>query len=104
MRRVVLPYGLAMGVGFLLQSCLSAQGTADAVYDRVILDGRVLDPASKLNAVRNIGLRDGRIAIITTEAIRGRDTVNVRGLVVAPGFIDLHAHGQTTWSGGCASA
>src|SRR5213082_1816915 len=65
------------------------------VYDRVILGGHVMDPASRLAAVRNIGLTGGRIAIITTHAIRGRDTVDARGLVVAPGFIDLHAHGQT---------
>jgi N-acyl-D-aspartate/D-glutamate deacylase len=65
------------------------------VYDRVILGGHVMDPASQLDAVRNIGLQGGRIAVITTEAIRGRDTVDARGLVVAPGFIDLHAHGQT---------
>src|SRR5438477_3854217 len=65
------------------------------VYDREILGGRVIDPASRLDAVGNIGLTGGRIAIITTHAIRGRDTVDARGLVVAPGFIDLHAHGQT---------
>src|SRR5881396_517663 len=65
------------------------------VYDGVILGGRVMDPASKLDAVRNIGLLGGRIAVITTQTIRGRDTIDARRLVVAPGFIDLHAHGQT---------
>jgi dihydroorotase len=65
------------------------------VYDRVILGGHVMDPASKLDAPRNIGLSGGRVAVITTRAIRGRDTIDARGLVVAPGFIDLHAHGQT---------
>src|SRR5437763_7901716 len=74
---------------------LSAQSISSTVYDRVILGGRAIDPASGLDAVRNIGLRDGRIAVITTEAVRGRDTVDARGLVVAPGFIDIHAHGQT---------
>ena len=74
---------------------LSAHTAADTVYDRVILGGRVLDPASNLDTVRNIGLQGGRIAVITTDAIPGRDTINARGLVVAPGFIDLHAHGQT---------
>jgi N-acyl-D-aspartate/D-glutamate deacylase len=67
----------------------------NAVYDRVILGGRVVDPDSGLDTIRNIGLRDGQIAAITTEAIQGRDTVDVRGLVVAPGFIDLHSHGTT---------
>src|SRR6266545_1185540 len=70
-------------------------GTPHPVYDRVILGGRVVDPASNLDAVRNIGLSSGRIAIITTAVIRGRDTIDARGLVVAPGFIDIHAHGQT---------
>jgi imidazolonepropionase-like amidohydrolase len=65
------------------------------VYDRVVLGGRVMDPESNLDAVRNIGLIDGRIVILTTESISGRDTVDARGLVVAPGFIDLHDHGQT---------
>jgi dihydroorotase len=65
------------------------------VYDRVILGGHVIDPASKLDGPRNIGLTGGRIAVITTRGLRGRDTIDARGLVVAPGFIDLHAHGQT---------
>ncbi|HMJ20189.1 MAG TPA: amidohydrolase family protein [Gemmatimonadaceae bacterium] len=67
----------------------------DTVYDRVILDGRVMDPESNLDTVSNIGLLDGQIAVITTQALRGRDTVDARGLIVAPGFIDLHDHGQT---------
>lgn len=66
-----------------------------AVYDRVILGGRVMDPDSNLDAVSNIGILDGRIAVITTQALRGRDTIDASGLVVAPGFIDLHDHGQT---------
>src|SRR5437763_10059775 len=81
---------LALQVG-----TLSAHRTASAVYDRVILGGHVMDPTSQLDAVRNIGLTGGRIAVITTHAIRGRDTVDAQGLLVAPGFIDLHAHGQT---------
>ncbi|HEV7595728.1 MAG TPA: amidohydrolase family protein [Gemmatimonadaceae bacterium] len=86
----------ALGLLLILQADpLSAQNTANAVYDRVILGGHVMDPASQLDAVRNIGLLDGRIAVITTQGVRGRDTIDARGLVVAPGFIDIHAHGQT---------
>jgi N-acyl-D-glutamate deacylase len=74
---------------------LVLQLTTPPVYDRVVLGGHVMDPESNVDAVRNIGLQGGRIAVITTEAIRGRDTIDARGMVVAPGFIDLHAHGQT---------
>src|SRR5882724_13705612 len=85
-----------VGLSLVLQvSARSAQSTATAVYDRVILGGHVMDPASQLDAVRNIGLVGGRIAVITARAIQGRDTIDARGLVVAPGFIDIHAHGQT---------
>ena len=84
------------GLIVVFQACTPwRQGAANAVYDRVILGGRVMDPASGLDAVRNIGLRDGRIAMVTANAVRGRDTVDARGLIVAPGFIDIHAHGQT---------
>ena len=65
------------------------------VYDRVIVGGRVMDPESGLDAVRNVGIDSGRIAIITQDPIVGRDTIDARGLVVAPGFIDLHSHAQT---------
>src|SRR5881392_2733719 len=74
---------------------LALQLGTPPVYDRVILGGHVMDPASNLDAVRNIGLTGGHIVVITTRAIQGRDTIDARGLVVAPGFIDIHAHGQT---------
>src|SRR5438552_5650965 len=94
--RVVSSEATVVGLLLALQvSPLSAHSPARAVYDRVILGGRVMDPPSRLDAVRNIGLQGGRIAIITTRAIQGQDTIDARGLVVTPGFIDLHAHGQT---------
>ena len=63
-------------------------------YDIVLVNGRVMDPESNLDAVRNVGIRDGKIAAISAEPLRGRTVVDVKGLVIAPGFIDLHAHGQ----------
>jgi dihydroorotase len=73
---------------------LSSAAVADELYDAAIINGRVMDPESGLDGVRNIGLRAGRIAAISTAAIRGRRTIDAKGLVVAPGFIDLHEHGQ----------
>jgi N-acyl-D-aspartate/D-glutamate deacylase len=64
-------------------------------YDIVLTGGRVMDPASGLNAVRNVGIRGGKIAAVSAAALQGKLVVNVKGLVVAPGFIDLHSHGQT---------
>jgi N-acyl-D-aspartate/D-glutamate deacylase len=63
-------------------------------YDVVILNARVIDPESNLDAVRNIGILDGKIKAITERPLKGRATVLCTGLVAAPGFIDLHSHGQ----------
>lgn len=64
-------------------------------YDIVLANGRVMDPGSGLDAVRNVGIRDGRIAAVSASPLQGRTVIDVKGLVVAPGFIDLHSHGQT---------
>ena len=63
-------------------------------FDLVLEGGRVMDPETGLDAVRNVGIRDGRIVRITSETLSGRRVVHAAGLVVAPGFIDLHQHGQ----------
>jgi N-acyl-D-aspartate/D-glutamate deacylase len=64
-------------------------------YDVVVRGGRVMDPESGLDAVRDIGIRDGRIARISEASLDGGRVLDARGLVVAPGFIDLHQHGQS---------
>lgn len=64
-------------------------------YDLVITNGRVLDPESKLDAVRHLGIRGKTIAAISTKPLTGKTVIDAKGLVVAPGFIDLHSHGQT---------
>jgi dihydroorotase len=63
-------------------------------YDVVIRGGRVLDPESGLDAIRTVGVRDGKIAAVVQEDLSGSLTIDATGLVVAPGFIDLHEHGQ----------
>lgn len=65
-----------------------------AEFDIVLANGRVMDPESNLDAVRHIGIRAGKIAAISARPLRGRTVVDAKGLVIAPGFIDLHSHGQ----------
>src|SRR5262249_19963534 len=66
-----------------------------AQYDLVILGGRVMDPQSGLDAVRNVAIQNGRVVAISKQRLRGRAVIDAAGLVVAPGFIDLHQHSQT---------
>jgi len=73
---------------------LSTTALAAQQYDLVLEGGRVMDPETGLDAVRNVGIRDGKIVRIATESLSGRRVFHAAGLVVAPGFIDLHQHGQ----------
>jgi len=63
-------------------------------FDLVIEGGRVMDPETGLDAVRNVGIRGGKIVRITSDSLTARRVIHTAGLVVAPGFIDLHQHAQ----------
>ena len=63
-------------------SCFAAVPAQAEDYDLVILNGRVMDPGSKLDAVRNVGVKNGKIAIVTKRSIKGRETINASGHVV----------------------
>ena len=72
-----------------------ASAQSQPPFDIVLRGGRVMDPETRLDAVRNVGIRGDQIAEITARELQGKVVVDASGLVVAPGFIDLHAHGQT---------
>ena len=57
-----------------------------------------MDPETIYDSVANVGVKDGRIAIITKKDINGKETIDATGLVVAPGFIDTHWHYDRPWS------
>ena len=101
MLHVVLRRGsvlLLTGAMGLLPSLIWSERHALAeqvAYDVVIKGGTVVDPETNLQAVRNVGISGGKIAKISTSPLFGRTTVKAQGLIVAPGFVDIHVHGQS---------
>ena len=67
-------------------------------YDVVINNGRVMDPETNFDGVSNVGVKDGRIVVITEDAISGKETIDASGHVVAPGFIEGHQHATDPFS------
>lgn len=61
-------------------------------YDVVIKNGTIIDPKRKKSTVANIGILNGKISSITREEIKGNVELDVRGKIVCPGIIDIHAH------------
>jgi N-acyl-D-aspartate/D-glutamate deacylase len=82
---VALPWAVAIAAG----AC------APRSFDLVIVNGRVVDPESGLDAVRALGINAGRIVEISSASLTGRAVIDASGLVVAPGFVDLHSHTQS---------
>lgn len=83
-----------MIIPFTSKVCDRKTSSGTKEYDLVILNGRVIDPESNLDAIRNVGIKEGSIQLITEKQIEGKTTINAQDLVVAPGFIDMHQHGQ----------
>lgn len=97
---------LSVRVGFhgLLAAFIAlaaSQGCASSVpsFDIAIMGGRVIDPETGLDAVRNVGVAGDKIEAVTAKTITGNKTIDASGLIVSPGFVDLHAHGQNITSG-----
>ena len=82
-----------IAAGLLL---LVACGQAPQPYDIAINNGRLIDPESRLDAVRSVGIRAGKIAAISETPLEAENVVDARGLVVSPGFINLHSHSVAT--------
>jgi N-acyl-D-glutamate deacylase len=61
----------------------------------LITGGRVVDPESQHDDIADVAIVDGKIAAVGTGLGSAERMIDARGLVVAPGFIDLHAHGQS---------
>ncbi len=73
---------------------------AAAPYDLVVRGGRVIDPATGLDAIRDIAIAGGRIAAIAASiGVEAGDTLDARGKLVVPGLIDVHTHASRGASG-----
>jgi N-acyl-D-aspartate/D-glutamate deacylase len=86
-----------MNLGWWIMARLAlalVPGTAAAQsFDLVIANGRVMDPESGLDAVRHVGVRAGVVEAVSEAPLAGVRTIDARGMVVPPGFINLHWHG-----------
>jgi len=81
-------------ISFNLLILNSVFSQSETVYDIVLSGGRVIDPETKLDTIKNVGIINNRIAQISSVPLKGKENINVQGLVVSPGFIDLHVHGR----------
>lgn len=79
---------LALAVG------VAAGCSSHPRYDLVLAGGRVMDPATGLDAIRNVGISGGKSAAISAQRLTGTSVVGVSGQVVAPGFIDLPIYAE----------
>src|ERR1700726_4729662 len=77
-----------------LDTAAGPQVSSLSGYDMVIANGRVMDPETGLDALRNVGITAGKIRAVSVEPLNGKTVLDAKGLVVAPGFIDLHEHAQ----------
>ena len=79
---------------FLLFLCVAGSLAAQPTYDLLLKGGTVIDPKNNLNARRDIAISGGKIAAVeaSIDAAKAKKVIDVAGLYVAPGFIDLHVH------------
>jgi dihydroorotase len=85
MRKIVFPLAL-----LLLASCFSFGQS----YDIVIRGGHVIDPKNNIDALMDIGIKEGKIAIVAkkVDTSKALQVVNASGLYITPGLIDMHTH------------
>ena len=81
-------------VSAFIVNALAASTLLAQDYDLVITGGRVIDPETRYDDIANVGIKDGRIVTISKKALKGAETVDATGHIVAPGFVDTHFHFQ----------
>ncbi|MFB5598598.1 MAG: amidohydrolase family protein [Nitrososphaeraceae archaeon] len=95
MNNLILTLISTMCILFSLQYTYASENnniTSQTVFDIAILNGRVIDPETMLDDIKNVGITDGKIVSVTNKTISGKEVIDATGLVVSPGFIDTHFH------------
>jgi N-acyl-D-glutamate deacylase len=67
-------------------------------YDIVLANGRVIDPETYRDGTYHVGINGDQIAAVSDQPLQGKDVIDVSGMIVSPGFVDTHAHGQNVTS------
>jgi len=83
---------VALAISALLLGAIATSSAIAQDYDLVILNGRVMDPETKLDAILNVGIKGGETSVITEKIITGEESIDASGHVVVAGFIDTHFH------------
>ncbi len=91
--RLVRTIGLVALAGSLGLT-VACTGQPAERFDLVVANGRIVDPETGHDAVGHVGIRGGAIGVISDTELAGDRVIDATGHVVAPGFVDLHEHGQ----------
>jgi dihydroorotase len=86
-----------LGAGFFFFLFMLGQGIAQPKYDLLLRGGRVIDPKNHLNAPRDVAIAGGKIAAVETRinSDEASKVIDVSGLYVTPGIVDIHVHVYT---------
>ena len=100
MKKMLITVGSMLFLTFASTSTTQTPAPAPAApqtnyeFDFLIKGGHVIDPRNKLSAVRDVGIKDGKVTAVAANiaATRALKSVDAAGLYVTPGLIDIHVH------------
>ena len=83
---------MLLTITLLSIGCAYTQNIKPIQYELVITGGRVIDPETGFDQTANVAISNGKIAAISKLPLAGIETIDASGLIVSPGFIDIHSH------------